>query len=486
MFYNQEGIKEMKKLIRYGAMGTVFASGLVVAACANYESGSGGNIYANFPVTEKTYKGSKKTSVSYTGQIARHTLHDSIKSLAGKGNGSANPALKAKMMSYYGKAKNRPIIAPSGNANYPIVETNVDQLSKGKKLSGKTFKGAIAGMPNQMTGPDLIKFWIGKASSANKGQDKTNGYDYPQLISKFIMGAVFYNQAVDNYLDEKMGANNKPNGKPYKKGAAYTGKEHSWDEAWGYFGAPAHVLTLNPKQVYEIAKKGSKSKPKSNALKYADYNKDGKVSLYTEHTHAPAYYAAAFDKSGKTSYTKNISKAFLDGRKLITSANGANLTNSQRSALMGYVGIIESNWEKTLAEAVFKYAGSVYKDLKKIKASPSPKALKNYIKHWGELKGFSLSLQTGRKNLGETAVKLNRLIGFGPVMPNSSQVTDIDSQGNYVKSQSNGLDEYMVHMLKVQKLMIDKMGVVARNNDAVASLGVMIKSLGSGAAAEND
>ena len=85
----------MKKLVRYGAIGTVFASGLVVAACANYESGSGGNIYANFPVTEKTYKGSKKTSVSYTGQIARHTLHDSIKSLAGKCNGSPNPALKA-------------------------------------------------------------------------------------------------------------------------------------------------------------------------------------------------------------------------------------------------------------------------------------------------------------------------------------------------------------------------------------------------------
>ena len=100
--------------------------------------------------------------MSYTGQIARHTLHDSIKSLAGKGNGSPNSALKAKMMSYYGKAKNWPIIAPSGNANYPIVETNVDQLSKGKNLSGKTFKGAIAGMPNQMTGPDLIKFWIGK------------------------------------------------------------------------------------------------------------------------------------------------------------------------------------------------------------------------------------------------------------------------------------------------------------------------------------
>ena len=71
-------------------------------------------------------------------------------------------------------------------------------------------------------------------------------------------------------------------------------------------------------------------------------------------------------------------------------------------------------------------------------------------------------------------------------MPNSSQVTDIDSRGNYVKSQSNGLENYMVHMLKVQKLMIDKMGVTARSNDHVASMGAMIKSLGSGAAAEND
>ena len=149
------------------------------------------------------------------------------------------------------------------------------------------------------------------------------------------------------------------------------------------------------------------------------------------------------------------------------------------------------NWQRVIAESIFKYAGSVYKDLEKLNVileanGNSDKVLRKYAKHWGELKGFSLSLQTGRKNLGETAVKLNRLIGFGPVMPNSSQVTDIDSRGNYVKSQSNGLENYMVHMLKVQKLMIDKMGVTARSNDHVASMGAMIKSLGSGAAAEND
>ena len=473
----------MKNKVKLSLVGGV-VSVLTVAACTTIDT----VMYDNFPVTVKNYGGYKTNSVSYTGQIARHALHESLKKLAGKGNGKPNLALKAKMMSYYdGKGAGRAIISPKGNITFPIVQSSVDQISKKKNLSGKTYKGAIFGMPNQMTGPDLIKFWIGKASSAKKGQDQANGYDYPQLISKFIMGAIFYNQVVDGYLDENLSAKKKPNDKPYKKGAAYTGKEHSWDEAFGYFGAPAHVMSLSAKQVYEIAKKGSKSKPKSNALKYADTNKDGKVNLYGEMTHSPAYYAASFDKGGKTSYLKNISKAFLDGRLLLASASGKKLSDTQRASLRAYAAIIEANWEKSIAEAVFKYAGSVYKDLKLIKAKGvNAKSLKNYIKHWGELKGFSLSLQTGRKNLGETAVKLNRLIGFGPVMPNSSQVTDIDSKGNYVKSQSNGIDNYMVHMLKVQKLLIDKMGVTAQSNNNIASMEAMIKNLGSGAAAEND
>ena len=473
----------MQKYKRIALLGSAVAL-LSVAACTTMDTG----MYGSFPITVKHYSGKSTNSVSYSGQIARHTLHESLKKLAGKGNGKSNPVLKAKMMSYYaGKDAGRTILSPTGNSSFPIMQSGVDQISKKKNLAGKTYKGTITGMPNQMTGPDLVKFWIGKASSAKKGQDQANGYDYPQLISKFIMGAVFYNQVVDGYLDENLSAKKKPNNKPYKKGAAYTGKEHSWDEAFGYFGAPAHVMSLSAKQVYEIAKKGSKSKPKSNALAYADINKDGKVNLYGEMTHSPAYYAASFDKGGKTSYLKNISKAFLDGRLLLASAAGKTLSDGQREKLRAYAAVIESNWEKSLAEAVFKYAGSVYRDLKSIKAKGSnAKSLKNYIKHWGELKGFSLSLQAGRKNLGETAVKLNRLIGAGPVMPNSSQVTDIDSKGNYVKSQSSGIDGYMLHMLKLQKLLIDKMGVTAQSNNNVSNMGAMIKSLGSGAAAEND
>ena len=439
-----------------------------------------GDVYGPYPITLKNYSGSKTNSVAYTGQIARHVLHDSLKKLAAKGNGNPNEALKKQMLEFYsGKTPGRKIVAPVSKGTFQIKQEIVDEISKKKNLSGKTYKGAITGMPNNMSGPELIKFWIDKASSANRGVDKANGYHYPQLISKFIMGAVSYNQAVDNYLDEKMTAKKKPNNKPYKKGAPYTGKEHSWDEAFGYYGTPAHSLSLDPKVIYAIAKR------KASALKHADVNGDGKVDLKREMVFGPAYYAAAADKTGRTNYGRTITKAFIDGRKIITSANGKKLSQEQLGKLRKLASIIEDNWEKTLAEAVFKYAGSCFKDLKAIQQGKLS-AQGKYLKHWGELKGFSLSLQVGRKNLGATASKLNRLIGVGPVMANLSQVTDIDSSGNYVKSQASSIGEYMGHMLKVQKLMLDKFGVKARINDQTADMSNMLKKLGGGSSVEND
>ena len=448
-------------------------------------------VYGTFPVTVKGYSGDKTNSVAYTGQIARHTLHDSLKKLAGKGNGNANPELKAKMMAYFaGKDKGRAIVAPATKGPFVVKQSGVDEISKGKNLAGKTYKGVVTGMPNGMTGAELLEFWIDKASSANKGVDMANGYNYPQLISKFIMGAVFYNQVVDGYLDENLSAEKKPNDQPYKKGAAYTGKEHSWDEAFGYFGTPAHTLKLTAKQVYEIAKQGSKSKKPEDALAHADANKDGKVDLKYEMTFAPAYYAASFDKGGKTNYLHTITGAFLDGRRLLADAKGEKLSDTQRAKLREHAAVVAKNWEKTLAEATYKYAGSVYKDMVKLKTimdaeGKTAKMEKKYIKHWGEMKGFSLALQTGKENLGETATKLNRLIGVGPVLVNASQVVDIDSKGNYVRDQANW-GEYMLHIAKVQNLLEEKYGLTAKSNKITGDLAALAKQLGAGNGAEND
>ncbi|MEM1298431.1 MAG: DUF4856 domain-containing protein, partial [Pseudomonadota bacterium] len=288
--------------------------------------------------------------------------------------------------------------------------------------------------------------------------------------------------AVDNYLDEKMQADNKPNNKAYKDGAQYTGKEHSWDEAFGYFGAAAHSATLTPDQNYAVAK--------MKDLAAADANGDGVVDLKSEYVFGNAYYAAGADRSGVTDYMGTMMKAFIDGRELITAANGEALSSDQLAKLQQHAATISSTWETVLAEAAFKYAGSVYKDITKMKEAEGDeakaKAYRAYVKHWGELKGFAMALQTGKNNLGETAVKLNRLIGFGPVTQDNSYVTGVDADGNFVRDRRRTWGDYQLHMLKVQKLMINSMGVKARANDATAELAGLADSLNAESTAETD
>ena len=144
-------------------------------------------------------------------------LHTSIKKLSSQGNGGANAGrIKAEMMAYFGGTdKNKAIIAPVDKGDFNIKQETMRDISN-TNLAGKASKGVVNGWPGQMTGRETLEFMIDKAASTNKGFDPNTGYDYIQLISKFTMGAVFYHQACDNYLDEKMGADNKPNNKPYK------------------------------------------------------------------------------------------------------------------------------------------------------------------------------------------------------------------------------------------------------------------------------
>ena len=441
--------------------------------------------YGPFPVTLKGYSGDKTNTVSYSGQIARHVLEQSLKKLAGKGNGGGNAAdLEAQMLSYFnGSDDDLPIIAPKSKDGFKIKQTSLHQISKGKNISGKFYDGAMPAWPGNMSGKDVAYNMIAMAAKSNKGFDADTGYDWAQLISKYTMGAMAYNQAVDNYLDEKLSAEKKPNNKPYKDGAHYTGKEHSWDEAFGYWGAAAHQHGFNPNKVYEIAKM------KNHGV--ADKNGDGMVDLKSEYVFGPCYYAAAFDRSGtkSTNYTNTMFDAFLDGRKLITAAAGDALSDSERSQLKAYAATIEENWEKVLAEAVFKYAGSVYKDINKMKdlsGDDLNKAYRTYAKHWGELKGFAMAMQSGKSNLGATATKMNELIGFGPVTLNNSYVTGMDSNGNFVMDRKKSWSDYQLHMLKIQQMMVDQFSVKARANDGLNDLQALTDKLDSASSAETD
>jgi hypothetical protein len=447
--------------------------------------GHGDHVYGPYPITLKGFSGDKTNSVSYSGQVGRQLLHNSLKKAV-----SSGASLDVLNGYFNGSDSPLPLLDPVSSDSFKVDVTDINTVSK-TNLSGKAYKGVIAGWPGNMTGKEMLQSMIEMAAETG-GYDADHGYDYTQLISKFTMGGVFYHQACDNYLDEKMNADNKPNNKPYKDGAYYTGKEHSWDEAFGYWGAAAHGASMTPKQNYDIAKKKN--------MRDADANGDGVVNLKSEMNYAHAYYGSGFDKGGKTEYYNTITQAFIDGRQAIADANGEALTDAQRAEIKGYARVICSNWETVIAEAVFKYAGSVYSNIEAVKETMGGNlwtvngsaaktehdaAVKKYAKYWGELAGFSLSLHTSGLNLGEVGVKMDRLVGMGPVMPDGTQVNGMDA-GNYTVATGKSMDSFAVHMLKLQKLMVDEFGVVAMNNDKLSGISNLTEILGSSTGAEND
>ena len=71
----RNGIKLFRYLIR-GIVASVFFF-------PSYAMSDDDKVYGKFPITVKGYSGNKTSSTAYTGQIARHILHDSLKKLAG-------------------------------------------------------------------------------------------------------------------------------------------------------------------------------------------------------------------------------------------------------------------------------------------------------------------------------------------------------------------------------------------------------------------
>ena len=95
-------------------------------------------------------------------------------------------------------------------------------------------------------------------------------------------------------------------------------------------------------------------------------------------------------------------------------------------------------------------------------------------------------LLAGKTDRSSVAKRLTSLMGYGPWLPNSSQVVDISSDGNYVKDEAPSMESYQMHMLKIQQLMVEEFDVKARNNDMLGSMSNLAAKLGGSGYAEND
>ncbi|RZF80609.1 DUF4856 domain-containing protein [Pseudoalteromonas sp. CO325X] len=433
------------------AGGLSFAKELTVTV-ADVAPEAGVNLY------EFDSKLGSGSSVSYTGQIARHALSAEIKNYIGQLTGDfvttnslTGDAVKAQLMALWGDYE----AIKDGSLNFADgIETEQNSFaqisSSGKELSGKVAGADAAKMHKDWLAAGSFVGWseFGTQAATPEGLvfhyfdllaaniDKYNagellvdpagnqitklyitetGLDLNQLIQKHTLGALMFSQGTDDYLDEGLTTDNIV---AQKDGALYTTLEHQFDEGFGYFGAARNYLEYSDD---EIAGKGGRD---GFANGYHDYSNDGQIDLAAEYNWGNSTNAAKRDRGATvtTDFTAAAMNAFIAGRKIINDNVGSELSDAQMDELLAHRDIAVANWEKAVAATVVHYINDTMADLDEISDGDySADNFADLAKHFGEMKGFALNFQfspfspfNDDANAGKFA-ELHALFGDAPV-----------------------------------------------------------------------
>ena len=207
-----------------------------------------------------------ESSVSYSGQIARHVLiaelkrdigglTDLIDSTAGA---EVDPAyyLENYLNYWYQFNESEGDNEHTITSHLPVLQTTYNDISSGKDLQKKVAgNDPVVGTSacwetfvgwDGIDSPDaLIQFFFGlladraAARADGAGDDlpvhvTPEGHDLNQLINKTLICSVVFSQVADDYLDEGLTKNHR---EMYKGTKNYTALEHAWDEGFGYYGS---------------------------------------------------------------------------------------------------------------------------------------------------------------------------------------------------------------------------------------------------------
>ena len=362
------------------------------------------------------------SSVSYTGQTARQMLISAMKAEIGglTEDIGMEDAVRARLNFYMSGdgVDDTPHGFTVAGGEPVIPGPTYGDVSTGKNLGGKTagqdkaehvLGGEFFGWAELADGSmpiDLANHFIERlvleATDGNTPLISTvdgqvavdgvyvdeHGRDYQQLMQKFLGGAVAFSQGTTDYLQTPWGDYLTP-----VDGKDYTGAEHKFDEAFGYYGA---ARDINDYTDDEAAASGGRE---GFRLGYHDTNDDGSIDLRAEFVFGHAQNCAKRDRgsNGATDYSKEAVDAFLIGRQILSNAaeSGAGLSDDQLVALHDQIAIAAKTWEKCIAATVVHYINDTVGDMGNYVA-PNFADLdnfKNVAKHWGEMKGFALGLQ---------------------------------------------------------------------------------------------
>ncbi|WP_016957180.1 DUF4856 domain-containing protein [Catenovulum agarivorans] len=426
------------------------------------------------------YDGNGESTVSYSGQIARHAIIAELNKYISSTlttdvsvGGDDKTAILNKLYAFYfnpdkSKIPDGATPIPDGvdvasvlSANLAFFD-NASQMSINDISTGKNLQDKIAGndsktdhktwtdgtsfvafsntfMTNDFSNtPEglLLRLFDKLADNAVAENALSNtgvyyvtpeGLDLQQLIQKFLLGAVAFQQGTDDYLhddeDDKglMSSNTEYDGK-------YTILEHQWDEGFGYFGAARDYLSYTDDEL-------------ASSTPYMDTDDDGKINLNSEYNFGNSTNAAKRDRADTagTDLTKDAMEAFLKGRALINANAGSALTDAQMTELKGYRDAAVLAWEQAVAATVIHYINDSIVDLEKVGTAEF--SLTTLAKHWSELKGFLIGLQFNPASpLKTDFVTVNNLVGDQPVFT------------------ADGKDAYIANLENARDLMRDAYG----------------------------
>ena len=267
-----------------------------------------------------------------------------------------------------------------------------------------------------------------------------SGLDLQQLTEKFLLGALAFSQAADDYTDDDTDGKGLlvDNTMPASDGAPYTALEHVWDEAWGYYGAASSYGSWTAESL-------------SSGPRYMDTSGDGAIDLGTEYNWGASVNAAKRDNGANvaTDFMGQSFLAFRTGRAMI--AHYGELDADERAALTEQRDLAIQAWEQAIAATVVHYINDTLQAMGDFgTAAYDHDRFLDHAKAWSEMKGFALMFQFNPRSplTREQFVQLHTLMGDAPVLPAAGPLA---------------ADEYRENLRAARTLLGDAYGFAAEN-----------------------
>jgi hypothetical protein len=388
------------------------------------------------------------SSVSYSGQIARHALMSKVKSYISsltdevQGEGIFEEGAVVGVLNILFEC-----VDEVCNDETVSVSTTpaTEQMTIGDISTGKNLKGKLAGNDevgqhkdwstqfvgwgtNTVSPTSLLGAWFqmlenraiaisnGTYEIDPNGEEITKpyvtaeGHDLGQLAQKFLLGAIAFSQGADDDLDDRDdGKGILADNSVAKEGKSYSALEHNWDEGFGYFGAARDYMSYTDD---EIAAEGGRDEYQG----HHDTDGSGSIDLVSEFNWGHSVNTAKRDRGTSSDLTADAFNAFYQGRTLITHAGGA-LSEDQMIELKGYRDVAVLAWEKSIAATAIHYVNDTIADMENADYN-----FYDHAKHWSELKGFALSFQFNPRSpvTGENFARIHDLLGTAPALPGAA------------------------------------------------------------------